>query len=31
LGYKNEELLWDQTPDGRFKNPFLTMDAKAGA
>ena len=31
IGLQKEEILLDQTPDGRFKTPFSTADAKAGA
>jgi hypothetical protein len=31
IGLQKEELLLDQSPDGKFKNPFSTADAKAGA
>jgi hypothetical protein len=31
IGLQKEELLWDQIPDGRFKNPYLTAVARAAA
>jgi hypothetical protein len=31
IGQQREELLRDQTPDGTFKKPFSTADAKTGA